>query len=102
MSIEQLWALREQISAILTSKMSFKKVQLEELLRKLNHSVEPRKGTLKGDRERRPYPPVVPKYRNPGRPSETWAGRGRRPRWLIAQLASGKQLDDFRIESTAR
>jgi DNA-binding protein H-NS len=34
---------------------------------------------------------------NPKQPSETWAGRGKLPRWLNARLRSGKQLDDFRI-----
>ena len=48
-------------------------------------------------RARRPYPAVVPKYRNPEQPSETWAGRGKTPRWLTAQLNSGKRIDDFRI-----
>jgi DNA-binding protein H-NS len=37
------------------------------------------------------------KYRNPERPSETWAGRGKKPRWLAAHLKSGKRMDDFRI-----
>ena len=46
---------------------------------------------------RRPYPVVVPKYRNPEQPSETWAGRGKTPRWLTAQLKSGRRIDDFRI-----
>jgi DNA-binding protein H-NS len=46
---------------------------------------------------KRHYPPVRPKYRNPVRPSETWAGRGRQPRWLVAALKKGKHLEDFRI-----
>lgn len=50
---------------------------------------------------RRPYPAVLPKYRNPERPSETWAGRGKTPRWLTAQLESGRQIDDFRIRNAA-
>lgn len=50
---------------------------------------------------RRPYPVVVPKYRNPERPSETWAGRGKTPRWLTAQLKSGRLIDDFRIAHAA-
>lgn len=50
---------------------------------------------------RRPYPVVVPKYRNPERPSETWAGRGKTPRWLTAQLKSGRRIDDFRIRYAA-
>jgi DNA-binding protein H-NS len=52
-------------------------------------------------RVRRPYPVVVPKYRNPDRPSETWAGRGKTPRWLTAQLKSGRRIDDFRIRQAA-
>jgi DNA-binding protein H-NS len=43
----------------------------------------------------------LPKYRNPSRPSETWAGRGKQPRWLTVQLESGKQIDDFRIDLAA-
>ena len=53
------------------------------------------------DAARRHYPPVLPKYRNPSRPSETWAGRGKRPQWLTVQLESGKQINDFRIDLAA-
>src|SRR5690242_6879652 len=50
--------------------------------------------------ERRRYPPVLPKYRNPyGEPSETWVGRGGTPRGLSAQLRKGKRLEDFRIQA---
>jgi hypothetical protein len=49
-------------------------------------------------RQRRPYPKVLPKYRNPKNPAETWSGRGKQPRWLAAQLRSGKKVDDFLIE----
>jgi DNA-binding protein H-NS len=40
---------------------------------------------------------ILPKYRNPADPSETWAGRGRKPKWLEAQIAIGAKLDDFLI-----
>ena len=26
---------------------------------------------------------VAPKYRNPKNPAETWAGRGRKPLWMV-------------------
>ena len=61
----------------------------------VSHNVE------KMSHARRPYPQVFPKYRNPVEPSETWAGRGKKPRWLTAQLESGKQIDDFRIDLAA-
>ena len=40
---------------------------------------------------------VAPKYRNPANPSETWAGRGQAPRWLAAEIAKGKKVEDFLI-----
>src|SRR5262245_3241031 len=40
---------------------------------------------------------VAPEYRNPANPSETWAGRGGKPRWMQALLAQGKTMDDFKI-----
>lgn len=40
---------------------------------------------------------VAPKYRNPDDASETWTGRGRKPKWVEALLASGRSLDDVTI-----
>ena len=40
---------------------------------------------------------VAPKYRNPGNAEETWAGRGKPPRWLAVQLEQGRKLEDFLI-----
>ena len=41
---------------------------------------------------------VAPKYRNPAHPKETWTGRGKQPRWLVALTAKGKKADDFLIK----
>lgn len=40
---------------------------------------------------------VAPKYRNPANSTETWSGRGKRPRWLASELTAGKKLEDFAI-----
>ena len=40
---------------------------------------------------------VAPKYMNPKNKSETWTGRGRKPRWLTAELDKGGKLEDFAI-----
>jgi len=37
-------------------------------------------------------------YRNPKNHDETWAGRGRRPRWLAAALKRGMKLRAFAIK----
>jgi len=41
---------------------------------------------------------VPAKYANPANPTETWTGRGRRPRWLAAQLKAGGRIDKFLIK----
>jgi len=42
---------------------------------------------------------VAPKYRGPK--GETWAGRGAKPRWLVAAMKKGKKLDSFLINKPA-
>jgi DNA-binding protein H-NS len=97
MSIDELWALHLEVTSLLEGRIAAEKAQLEERLHRLQAS-----GVSNGDqsRERRPYPQVFPKYRNPAKPFETWAGRGKQPRWLKAQLQSGKKIDDFRISNS--
>jgi DNA-binding protein H-NS len=41
--------------------------------------------------------PVAAKYMNPDNPSETWSGRGRKPKWLVAKLDKGKKMADFAL-----
>jgi DNA-binding protein H-NS len=98
MSTDELWMLREEIAAMLAAKITAEKKVLEHRLRLLKKvRVEQTAKTA----ERRPYPTVFPKFRNPDEPLETWAGRGKQPRWLKKQLRSGKRLDDFLIERAA-
>ncbi len=39
----------------------------------------------------------VPKYANPDDKAQTWTGKGRRPDWFVAAVASGKTPDDLEI-----
>jgi DNA-binding protein H-NS len=95
MSVDELWSLHEVVSSLLAQKISVEKARLDQRLRELGQSTADI--TKNARHARRPYPQVFPKYRNPTQPSETWAGRGKKPRWLSAQLKSGKQIEDFRI-----
>jgi DNA-binding protein H-NS len=98
LSIDELWALRERITADLAARLIAERNTLESRLKQLNRGSH---GKIGPSTERRPYPKVFPKFRNPDHPSETWAGRGKQPRWLTAQLRTGKRIDDFRIERAA-
>jgi DNA-binding protein H-NS len=68
---------------VLTARIAAEKRVLEERLDQLN--------TQANTSQRRPYPPVRPKFRNPDNPAETWAGRGRQPRWVAEQLRLGRR-----------
>jgi DNA-binding protein H-NS len=98
LSIDELWVFRERVAGALAAKLVAEKHRLENRLIQLSGQTG---ADQTGNRTKRRYPPVFPKYRNPKRPSETWAGRGKQPRWLAAEIGSGKRLDDFRIGSAA-
>ncbi|MEM7408862.1 MAG: H-NS histone family protein [Myxococcota bacterium] len=50
---------------------------------------------FRGRRNGKPKNP--PRYRNPENPTETWTGVGRRPRWVEAQIAAGKALEELSL-----
>ncbi len=41
---------------------------------------------------------AAPKFRNPKNETQTWAGRGRKPAWLEAELKKGAKLESFAIK----
>ena len=96
MSIDKLVTLRDQVEAALASKVTEQRRALESELSKLGgFSGGP--GRAKGFGRGGARGAVAPKYRNPDNPSETWAGRGLKPRWLAAAIKEGKKLEDFAI-----
>lgn len=99
MPLDDLWALHLEISDTLASKLLSEKRVLEERLSQLTSNSAPDAGSRMV--ERRPYPMVPPKFQNPEVPFETWAGRGKHPRWLTEQLKTGRRIDDFRIQRAA-
>jgi DNA-binding protein H-NS len=98
MSIDRLVDLRDRVDAALSSKVVDHRRALESELSKLGRfqGGAARSKTTAGRGVRGP---VTPKYRNPENASETWAGRGLKPRWLTAAIKAGKKPDDFLIGS---
>jgi DNA-binding protein H-NS len=107
LSADELWSLHEEVGAVLSEKIVAEKRELEERLSRLNRAMADRAKLARAESGRRrvvrrKYPPVFPKYRNPNNPSETWAGRGKQPRWLVSQLQAGKNMSDFLINRPER
>ncbi len=38
----------------------------------------------------------VARYKNPANGKQVWAGRGRKPNWLITLLAEGRTVEEFK------
>ena len=89
MSVEQLLQLRDDVGKELNRKSTELRSQLARLG---GESSRGRGGSLKGKK-------VPPKYRDTS--GNTWAGRGAKPRWLVAAIKEGKKLEDFALEKTA-
>jgi DNA-binding protein H-NS len=104
MEFDELWLLHEELTKILAEKISAEKHKLEKRLAQLSRGEQVEVAApssppeeQRADRPRRKYPKVLPKYYNPSAPLETWSGRGKQPRWVVAALRSGHKLEDLRI-----
>src|SRR5262245_4720743 len=92
MTVEALMDLRKRVDEALNERRAKLENQLERMA-VIRRVVRGGRSALRGRK-------VPPKYRSPS--GETWAGRGARPRWLVAAIKGGKKLDDFLIDKSAR
>lgn len=97
LSLKELKELQSQVSkAIATFEDRKKKeaiAELEEMARAKGYSW----AELTGATVVRKRAPAAPKYANPADKSDTWSGRGRKPRWFEAALKSGMSPEDLSV-----
>ena len=94
MSVEALMDLRKRVDGLLSERRAELEQQLERFAVIGGRRVVRGGGSVLKGRK------VPPKYRGPS--GETWAGRGAKPRWLVAAIKGGRKLDDFLIDKSAR
>jgi len=86
MNVQALLNLRKQIDQRLLEL----RTDLQKQLAAITGQAKPKgKASLKGRK-------VPPKYKSPS--GETWAGRGAKPKWLVAAIKKGKKAEDFLIK----
>jgi DNA-binding protein H-NS len=88
MDAQALLKLRDQIDKRLVEL----RAELEKQLAALSPSKRKAVRTGSSLRGRK----VPPKYRSPS--GETWAGRGAKPKWLVAAMKKGRKIEDFLIK----
>lgn len=101
LSVEELETLQQKAKVLIASKKeqavqeAYKKVV--EIAKELDMTVEQlvEQGSQKPKVTTRKT--VQPRYRNTNNLNDTWTGRGKQPRWLVAELAKGAKIEDFLI-----
>jgi DNA-binding protein H-NS len=95
MSVEALMDLRVRVDEMLLAEIERQLKRMDRAFAVVGGRKIGRGGgsVLKGKK-------VPPKYRSPS--GETWAGRGARPRWLVAAIKGGKKIEDFLIARSAK
>ncbi|MGB3314236.1 MAG: H-NS histone family protein [Albidovulum sp.] len=97
MSMKELKELQKQVARHIEGFEERKKREalsvVEEKAKALGFSLNDLVGAA-GAKKRKP---AKPKYANPADKSQTWTGRGRKPRWVDAALKAGKALEDLAI-----
>ena len=97
LSLKELRDLQSQVGKAIASFEDRRKkealAELEEKAKAMGFTL----AELTGATSVRKRAPAVAKYVNPDNKSETWSGRGRKPRWFEAALKSGRKPDDMAI-----
>lgn len=104
LSIAELEDLIEKAADLIEKKRADAlvnaKAEIEKIAATTGYSVEELLGLRAGKAPRKAAAakkPVADKYRNPKDHTQTWTGRGKRPKWLQEMLDQGGKLDNFLI-----
>ncbi|CAM2980855.1 H-NS histone family protein [Acinetobacter celticus] len=101
LSVEELKKLQIEAEVLIASKkdqaIEDAYTQILAIAENLGLSIEQilEFGTSK--RKKTTRKSVEPRYRSKANPEDTWTGRGKQPRWLVAELEKGAKLESFLI-----
>ena len=101
LSVEELKRLQVEAEALIVSKkdqaIEDAYDQIVAIADGLGFSIEELLELGEQKRKKTTRKAVEPRYRNKNNPEDTKTGRGKQPRWLVAELEKGAKLEDFLI-----
>lgn len=105
MSVQELEVLIQKAQELIAvkkaqaDKLQGARAEIERIAREAGVSVAElvAQAGAKASKPASSRPPVAAKYRNGADASQTWTGRGKRPRWLADAVAAGATLESFLI-----
>jgi DNA-binding protein H-NS len=97
MSSTELSKLRLQVDRLMIEKQASEKSALRQKMANMAEAAGMSLDALFG-KGRKGKGSVAAKYRDPKNPENTWTGRGRMPRWMVAATKGNKtKKEDFLI-----
>jgi DNA-binding protein H-NS len=98
MSFAELSAMQARIERAKVEKQSAERAALKKKLTDMAKDAGFDVRDLLDGRGKGKRGKVAVKYRDPSNPENTWTGRGRMPRWMVAATKGGKaKKEDFLI-----
>ena len=105
---QELHTVMSRIQEALHGRFTTRTQEFRELAREMGYAVTltrigketTRRGPRPSQEEDRRRE-VSAKYRNPDNHEETWAGRGRKPKWVADKLDQGTPLEELLINREA-
>jgi DNA-binding protein H-NS len=98
MSYSELAALRTRIDGLMVEKQGAERAALRQKMADMAKDHGLSLDEVLGKGRRKGKGSVAVKYRDPKNPENTWTGRGRMPRWMVAATKGSKaKRDDFLI-----
>lgn len=97
LSLKELRDLRAKVDKAIASFDERRRREVVEKLEELAREHGFALNELADSLTSRKRPQVAAKYANPADSSQTWTGRGRKPRWVTEAMDAGKSLEDLAI-----
>lgn len=97
MSLKELKDLQAQVAKAIASFEDRKKLETLAKLREMARAEGFQLEELTALTTTRKRAPSTTIYANPADSSDTWSGRGRKPRWFIEAMAKGTRREDLLV-----
>jgi len=81
LTLKELIKIEEELPAAIAAKKAAESEKVKAILMETVSKAGFTMADIFGDAKTRKSP-VLPKYRNPKAPTQTWSGRGRAPLWM--------------------
>ena len=95
MSLDELKQLKKDVEKAIKSFEARKKKEAlaaaQRAAEEMGFNLAELTGELKGKTV------TAPKYQHPENPTVTWTGRGRKPKWFVEAIDSGKTAEEMAI-----